>query len=189
MCTFHCSNLRPSQVMLQQLRRQHVGAAVKFKRCQYLYRYYTRNHLESQSSFWGGLKGVLSKQDNGHFGVPRTNSTETIPSWRSPERNLAIVMIISDLPRRLSKHLEDFLRFLGEAHGGEVLHRMSTWNLLSHQAVALAEEKNVVPKSGSRHVCWRQDVAIAGEECEIWLFHLLFGKRVTYIFQKPQSDG
>ena len=54
--------------MLQQLRRQHVGAAVKFKRCQYLYRYYTRNHLESQSSFWGGLKGVLSKQDNGHFG-------------------------------------------------------------------------------------------------------------------------
>ena len=93
-------------------------------------------------------------------------------------------MIISYLRRRLSKHLEDFLRFLGEAHGGEVLHRMSSWNLLSHQAVALAEEKNVVPKSGSR-----QDVATAGEECEIWLFRRLFGKRVTHIFQKPQFDG
>ena len=82
--------------------------------------YHTWNHLEASCPmvFWG-LKGVLSKQDNGHFGFNEHKLyPQTIPSRRSPERDLAIVLIISDLQWRLSKHLEDFLRFLGEAHGG-----------------------------------------------------------------------
>lgn len=146
---------------------------------------YTRNHLEASPLF-----GLTSKT-RVILGSKNTNSTDTIPSWRSPERNLAIVMIISDLPWRLSKHLEDFLRFLGEALGrGEVLHRMSSWNLL----YPIRQSPWLKKRTWCQSLDLGMSPVTAGCSHSWWgMWHLtvspfVWEESYSY-FQKPQFDG
>ena len=103
---------------------------------------------------FGGFERVLSKQDNGHFGFQEHKLYRNHSKLKVTRTKLS--------------HCHDHFRFATEAveafRGLPTISRGGAWVgkfytgslvaiLLSHQAVALAEEKNVVPKSGSRHVC------------------------------------